>query len=228
MGQVFTFRIGDVFPATDPVAKFVTGLAMINNDSVRLFNLLEMANQTNDRGLETLTYRLLIGFHHEAIAYIVLSRSRYHAEIEDFLARLPDEARAMLDDLVDGESIAATGAVATRNTVMHYPAPSREAFVAGSEEMAIAVDRVSDLSGDVDLPADPEMTVHAFADAVAASLVPSSETGELDTDAVSLMSTRLMLVWNFVNAVLEQYLDGQPSEDLDGPIPTSNVPPDMA
>jgi hypothetical protein len=33
---VIRFKIGDAFPASDPVARFITGLAMISNDWLRL------------------------------------------------------------------------------------------------------------------------------------------------------------------------------------------------
>jgi hypothetical protein len=32
---IIRFKIGDAFPASDPVARFLTGLAMISNDWLR-------------------------------------------------------------------------------------------------------------------------------------------------------------------------------------------------
>ena len=86
-----TFRIGDVFPSSDPVARYVTGVAMIANDWGRLFRLQEAVGD-QEAGVRLLLYRLQLSFHMEAVKFLRQSRQQYPREIERFLENLSEEA----------------------------------------------------------------------------------------------------------------------------------------
>lgn len=110
--------------------KFATGLAMINNDLVRMFSLLYKVNETGDRGW-SIDYRLLTAFTMRRLSSSSLT-CRHHNEIEDLLSRLPDETRQNLDELLDGISLSPPPTPqADLRMVMHYPIAVKDAFAGG-------------------------------------------------------------------------------------------------
>jgi hypothetical protein len=85
----FRFTIGTAFPAANPVARFVTVLAMMSNDWLRL---TEMVTKSFDEGddPESLTRRFLlfrqqVALHHEAVKRLQ-DAPRQSKEIADFMA----------------------------------------------------------------------------------------------------------------------------------------------
>src|SRR5947209_2795775 len=97
------FTIGTAFTAANPVARFVTVLAMMSNDWLRL---TEMVTKSFDEGddPESLTRRFLlfrqqVALHHEAVKRLQ-DAPRQFREIADFMAALGPEAKADHDIIV--------------------------------------------------------------------------------------------------------------------------------
>jgi hypothetical protein len=76
---VDSFTIGEAFPADDAVARFVTVVAMISNDWLRLFE--EMSSIHGDdpeaHARLTLNYRLQAALHYEAADFLRNARSNF-------------------------------------------------------------------------------------------------------------------------------------------------------
>jgi hypothetical protein len=66
------FTIGKAFPASDSVARFITVLAMMSNDWLRLMAaMLEIEDYHKDaEGLRIMSFRQQAALHHEAAEFI--------------------------------------------------------------------------------------------------------------------------------------------------------------
>jgi hypothetical protein len=131
------FVIGEAFPASDPVARFVTVLAMISNDWLRLFELMRGTLET-EAGLHLLLFRQQAALHHEAADFIRIARRRFHAEVDVFVRRLAPSARENCERVVggiDSRSAHYLGAWVEehRNVTFHYPTLHPEKARAGRE-----------------------------------------------------------------------------------------------
>jgi hypothetical protein len=178
----YTFRIGEAFPESDPVARFVTVLAMAINDWHRTMDLMaattsgEDLENPEDRGLRLMFARQEAAACFETMKFIDESRKRF-PEIEAFVQTLGSEAQ---------EYIAAVEAGVDRrlpeyqewleghrNVTSHYPELSREKHAAGKEEIANAMTRASELHGTVTVGATDRSLRFHYADEVAVQLLPN-------------------------------------------------------
>src|SRR3954447_19399155 len=94
------FRIGAAFPADDPVARFVTGLAMICNDWLRFMGdfaiLTEASNTDGDdeaAARHVGVFRLQAALLHEAARFATTAHRKF-PEIARFVDHLDDTARS--------------------------------------------------------------------------------------------------------------------------------------
>ncbi len=78
---VIRFKIGDAFPADDPVARFITGLGMISNDWLRL--ITDMVSDEDDSregiGRRISLFRRQAALVHEAATFITDARRMFPA-----------------------------------------------------------------------------------------------------------------------------------------------------
>ncbi len=210
----FTFRIGDVFPATDPVARFLTGVAMIANDWGRLFRLQEAVHE-EDAGVRLLLYRLQLSFHSEAVKFMRETRRQYPNEIDRFVDHLPAEAVALHRELVSEQSLRMLRAESVRNQSFHYPKVHKVRFDRGHEEMAALLGAAEDLEASVQAsPNEPDFLEYSFADEVIVQLLPSDENGKTDEEAVAAFRDRALALRRFAELAISEYVDGRPSDDL--------------
>src|SRR5437016_4042252 len=98
-----TFRIGACFDPTDSVARFITGLAMISNDWLRLYGQMNAVEDyhLDAEGLRILSFRHQAALHFEAAAFIAKARNRF-PKVKRFIAELDEEARDACDQIVGG------------------------------------------------------------------------------------------------------------------------------
>lgn len=209
-----TFRIGDVFPATDPVARFLTGVAMIANDWGRLFRLQEAVHE-EDAGVRLLLYRLQLSFHSEAVKFMRDTRRQYPNEIDRFIDQLPAEAVALHQELVSEQSVRMLRAESVRNQSFHYPRVRKVRFDRGHEEMATLLSAAEDLEASVQAsPNEPDFLEYSFADEVIVQLLPSDENDKTDPEAVAAFRDRALALRRFAEIAISEYVDGRPSDDL--------------
>lgn len=114
--------IGKVFPADDPVARFVVAMAMAQND-IR-FAAIDAAKK-NDADHPRFRYMARLSIAHTYEAVYALSRWREkYPEIREFIKRLPADAQ---DDLKQASKVIqqiGEGVLEhSRNRTFHYPYP---------------------------------------------------------------------------------------------------------
>src|SRR5205085_3881923 len=93
-----SFTIGEVFPADDPVARFVTVAAMNTNDLTRL-QLLTLEHE--EGGMRLFLVRVNAALLWEIATFIAESRDA-SPDVSAFLAALPASASTSLDDAMRG------------------------------------------------------------------------------------------------------------------------------
>ena len=220
------FRIGDVFSASDPVARYVTGVAMISNDWGRLFQLQDELGERHP-GPRLLLYRFQLALHVEAAKFIQQAQGQYPVEIGRFLAGLPDEAQEIHKTLVDPEHLAKVRADDTRNLSFHYPQIMKVRFERDIEEMAGLLKKAEDLTGRVEASSVPRFLEYQFADEVALQMLPMTPDEVLDEKAIAVFRERALAFRRFAELVVNQYVDGQPNDDLEETVDVEEEPDGM-
>lgn len=181
----YTFSIGDAFPESDPVARFVTVLAMVVNDSHRAMAAMAAIAEEDPeganpeaRGIKLMLARQVAATCFEAMKFIDESRTRFH-EIETFVKGLGPEAQVYIAAVEAGVDKRSPEYLAWleghRNVTSHYPELHREKCAAGQEEIANAMKRTAadGVHGMVTMMGDTDNTLRFyFADEVAVQLLP--------------------------------------------------------
>src|SRR5437660_1019674 len=88
--RIASFRIGDLFPSSDPVSRWLTVCAIALNDTVPVNDRIAKALQ-EDRPIGLRLYDLRLSASHlfEASKFLAKSERRF-PEIEAFIERMPD------------------------------------------------------------------------------------------------------------------------------------------
>lgn len=210
--MMLRFTIGEAFPARDPVARFVTVLAMMSNDWMRLTTqLLELKPFFFDAdGLIIMSFRHQASLHHEAAEFIRDTRRRF-PEVETFLEGLSQEAKDDLQRVLDGVDPKAPAYHGgwlgeNRNVTFHYPEMQADKAAHGKEEVFNALTEAAALEGTISSGASFGSVRFEFADTVVAQWIPEHDTeavvGNL-RDAVSALA-------RFVQRAALAYLESRP------------------
>jgi hypothetical protein len=147
----YTFRIGDALPAADPVARFVTVLAMIYNDWRRTIDAMAASvDQPDGVGVRLLHFRQVVGYSHEATAFLGGARRRYPT-IDGFVQSLNAEVLDHYERIFVALRPVKKWVRQQRNAAFHYPSviPRKdrtpdfdgrfaEALAAAADEMSSA------------------------------------------------------------------------------------------
>jgi hypothetical protein len=142
------FRIGDLFPADDPIARFVMTLAMHANDMARS---VAMFPEPDDSDLESHGRRLMLMRYQAGIVYEVdkfIKAARLIPEVDDFIAslgdamNLPDTLAGLVDQLTVwlGD---------LRNVTFHYAEMHPGRIAAGKDEVMNALAEVADHESEI-------------------------------------------------------------------------------
>jgi hypothetical protein len=198
----YSFTIGELLPADDILAQFITVLAMISNDWLRLMADLE---SDEDRGADSegsnlWNYRLQAALHYEAADFLRFSRRK--AEVREFLADLSEEDQQDYDAVQAGlqdDSTAGHGDwfKLNRNRVFHYStlgsdSPVRTALLAAANDTG-RIDWEPRL-GDRRFP---------FADQVA---LEWQGTAQKQAEQLERMSSTVMALARVCEAAIAKYL----------------------
>ena len=97
------FRVGDAFPATDAVARFITVVAIMSNDWLRLESQILKVDRTDpdEGGIRVMSFRQQAALYHEAASFITDAR-RMWPEVAAFIDGLDDEARQHCERVIGG------------------------------------------------------------------------------------------------------------------------------
>jgi hypothetical protein len=98
------FIIGDAFPASDPVAEFVTHLAMMSNDTLRLLSRVPFRGgyYFDAPELRVVSLRVQAALQHE-VAETIRATQTSSGEVRVFLSSLPLAARTDLELVIRRE-----------------------------------------------------------------------------------------------------------------------------
>lgn len=175
------FKIGDAFPARDPIARWTTALAMVANDVVYLN--VRMIEADLPPELNIYYFRLLASHFIEAVDWIGQTRHKW-GEIDEFVRSLDEDSQASCDRLLafaDRKHPLHETLRRSRNTLFHYPVIHPEKEKAGAEELANALTDAKDSEGWIEDGGHYATFRATFADTVALSFLTGSEdeTSEL-------------------------------------------------
>jgi hypothetical protein len=174
-GEKLRFQIGDAFPADDPIARWLTVLAMASNDFFRMFRWVDHAE---DAGEQLLAYRIQAAALFEAATHLS-DTIRQEPSAKSFYDALPPEARKAGDRVlaaVDPKSEHYIGDWARphRNVTYHYPAMNPAKAAAGKSEIKIALERAAHLEGSITAEGTFGSVRFDFADEVAVQFLPDA------------------------------------------------------
>jgi len=203
-----SFQIGDVFSADDPVARFVTVLAMVNNEWHRSMYLMNLTTDDPDgRGIRLLLVRQQAASYFEAVEWITDSRKRFPA-IKHYMDTLGTEAHEHYGRLMAGCDSQSPHYMpwlpGHRNVTAHFPKLHPAAFEHGDEEIANALRDAASETGIVSVPRPTEAAVRFdFADEVAVQLLPNIVD---DPDEVEKLAGARIALMRFAVCAIGTYL----------------------
>jgi hypothetical protein len=202
------FKIGEAFPARDPVARFITGLAMISNDLLRaLEDMLRLENDTpEDIGRRISLFRRQAASVYEAATFID-DAGRMFPEVSRFLNGLDGKTRAgceLVVGAVDGNSPHYLGKWLEdhRNVTHHYPKMHPAAAQHDDEEMANALAQAADIESTIDSGEKLGDARFRFADEVGVQLLPPLD----DPSWMERLRDTSMALADFTQRAAQAYL----------------------
>lgn len=174
-------KIGDAFPADDPVARFVAVLAIISNDANRSVDqMLDLDESQPDTGAQQLMlFRQQASFFFEAATFIGTAKRRF-TEVDTFISALPKEARDECAQVVGGTDPKSPHYVGAwleghRNVTFHYSEMHPDKAAHGKEEITQALEDAADLPGAVHVGENIASVRFWFADEIVAQWMPPEE-----------------------------------------------------
>lgn len=209
-----TFRVGEAFPAGDPVARFITVLGLMSNDWLRsISEMLSLDDSDPDSEAQRVSlFRQQASLHHEAATFIRDAKHRF-PEIDSVVSSLPAVAREECDQVVGGidpSSPAYHGdwLADHRNVTFHYPEMHPEKAQHGQEEITVALDAASGLDSSIEFGDGFGSVRFRFADDVAVQWLPDGP--ERETIIENLRESVLALS-RFAQRATKAYLESRPS-----------------
>lgn len=167
-----TFRIGDVFPADDVVARFVTGLGMIVNDWHRSMKFMSdsLEAPADGEGVRMMMFRQQVSFLHEAAKFVTDAR-HHNVDVESFVASLESTARGQLVAAMATASESDQWLEDHRNVTFHYPKVVQSAHEHNDEELGTALAAAASEEGTITAEGPAGAIRFEFGDAVALELL---------------------------------------------------------
>lgn len=203
------FKIGDAFPADDPIARWATVLAMAANNTIYL-NVRIIEGDLPPE-LDMYYFRLLAAHFLEAAQWLQETRSRW-PEIDELIRHLDPESQKRFDRIVAYASQRHPvhhQLRRSRSTLFHYPTlhPARED--AGAEELANAMRQAKDLDGWIEAGDEYASFRASFADEVAVQFL--ADGGDAAIDVMDSLAENVFDLVKFAEVVLYEQLKRVPA-----------------
>jgi hypothetical protein len=206
------FTVGRAFPASDSVARFITVLAMMSNDWLRLMAaMLEIEDYHKDAaGLRIMSFRQQAALHHEAAEFIRDTRKRF-PKVKRFIDGLEKSAQDACEQVVGGvdpksEHYLGDWLADHRNVTFHYPKMHPQAAEHGQEEVTEALKAAAEIESTI---ADDETFGSLrfnFADEVVVQWLPDEDEKEL----IAELREAVMALALFAQQSAGAYLEAHP------------------
>jgi len=168
----YIFQIGEVLPADDVVARFVTVLGMVVNDWHRSMSFMNdsLEEPADGEGVRMMLFRQQVAYLHEA-AKFVADAQHHNVGVERFVASLDVEARGELDAAMATASELDTWLESQRNVTFHYPKVVQAAHEHDDEELGTALAAAAGQEGTITAEGPAGAVRFEFADVVALELL---------------------------------------------------------
>lgn len=198
-----------MFPASDPVARFVTVVAMMSNDWLRLMGIMIAAESEahDDAGIRLLSFRQQAALYHEAAKFLTESRRRF-PDVDRFVNDLDAATRLAFDRVVGG--LDATSPhfqgqwlVDQRNVTFHYPKMHPNAAAHGDEELMKAMDASAGQQGTITEGKRAGEIRFGFADEVVVQWLPPVENSR---ETLGKLVEAVTALGEFARKAIESYL----------------------
>jgi len=210
---VIRFNIGGAFPASDPVARFITGLAMISNDWLRsVEDMFKLEGDTPEEiGRRVSLFRRQAALVHEAASFITDAR-RMFPQVASFVDGLEGKARDGCEHLIGAVDSGSAHYLGDwledhRNVTHHYPKMHPAAAQHGQEEMANALAEAADVESAIDSGQRFGEARFRYADEVGVQLLPRLD----DPSWVEGLSDTAMALADFAQRAAQAYLEARPA-----------------
>jgi hypothetical protein len=207
----YRFQIGAAFPSDDPVARFVTVLAMMSNYWHRSMRAIDASMEDEDGpGIRLMLARQQAAFYYEATKFIADSGRSFPTEIEGFMASLDEPTKGHYDTIMaglDADSPHYQGWLKEhRNVTFHFPLlhPERDTHV--DEEIANALRDAASLEGTITAEDSIGSVRFEFADEVGVQLLPDIVSNQDVTKELGEATVALGL---FMHGALLQYIESR-------------------
>jgi hypothetical protein len=207
------FKVGDLFPADDPVARWITPCAMALNDLLYVHRHLYPLLTNDGPSSETMYLSRLAAAHLFEIATFLRESDSRVPEVRSFVAKLDDDARQAYEALTairpGGDEPFAGQLKHARNHVFHYAELLPSAVE--HENLKKAMDAHADTISEIRDESPPiEGFRSLFADEIATEL---SVPGNIDFPTyVPALATAVSRYLTFAKAALNQYVNDAPSD----------------
>jgi hypothetical protein len=212
MATTLRFTIGDAFPADDPVARFVTVLAMMSNDWSRLVDqMLRVEDLDKDAaGLRVMSFRHQAALHIEAATFIRDARRRF-PDVAIFVAGLDDAAQRCCDLILEGVDSTSPRYLGDwltdhRNVTFHYPQMHPTKAAHGQEEITEALRSAADKESMIRIADNPHDLRFDFADEVVVQWLPDDD----ESDLIVRLREAVLALADFVREAAQAYLNSRP------------------
>lgn len=176
------FKIGEAFPAGDPVARFITIVALMSNDWLRLIeDMMALEDANPDAvGRRIMSFRQQAALHDEAARFIADARRRFPA-VDEFIKHLDADAQAECERVTGGVDPKSGHYLGDwladhRNVTFHYPEMHPDKAAHGKEEIMQALQEAASLEGTITFEEHFGSTRFGFADEVAVQWLPDGQT----------------------------------------------------
>ena len=206
------FKIGEGFPAADPVARFIAVAAMVSNDGLRLLSEMVALDEADPdvEGRRLMLFRQQAALHHEAARFIRDARGRF-PEVDGFITGLAPAAQdeyRQVTGVIDSTSEHDLGDWLGdhRNVSFHYPVMHPERAAAGQEEISKALEAARELEGTISMDEAFGGVRFGFADDVAVQRLPDPET---KAHLIEQLRDSVMALMRFVQRASQAYLESR-------------------
>jgi hypothetical protein len=207
----YRFQIGAVFPADDPIARFVTVLAMMSNYWHRSMRAIDASVEDQDGpGISLMLARQQAAFYYEATKFIADSGRSFPSEIESFIASLDQPTKGHYDRTMAGldtKSPHYQGWLKDhRSVTFHFPLLHPDRAAHGDEEIANALVDAASLEGTITAEDTTGGVRFEFADEVAVQLLPDIV---YNPDVMAELSDATVALGLFMHGALLQYVESR-------------------
>jgi hypothetical protein len=200
-------KVGEWFPADDPVALFVTTVAMISNDLLRLVDWMLRSDWTDEEsaGDRLFSFRVQAAAFHEASKYLRETPPRW-PEIEAFVRGLGREAAAELARVQAAGDPRATEYLGRwltdhRNLTFHYAEMHPDRVRRGLHAVAKALAETAPIDTALGSGSRIGEVRYTFADSVAIQWLPGEPEPKIEA-----LRERIMDVAWFAQRAVTSYV----------------------